>query len=200
VDEEQIFRLLFVAIYAVFFGVRIRYRVESARREPERRQKLKGWATKVLVVAILGYFASIILYLLDVPWVSWLRLGLPIWLRWLAAFGASSSVVLVAWAHRTLGRQYSAELAIQKGHVLVTTGPYARTRHPMYTGFNVFSLSLAVMSSNLLLLLFAVLVALPFPWIAVEEERMLLDTFGDEYREYMRRTGRFFPKILERPG
>jgi protein-S-isoprenylcysteine O-methyltransferase Ste14 len=70
----------------------------------------------------------------------------------------------------------------------------------MYTGFNVFSLSLAVMSSNLLLLLFAVLVALPFPWIAVEEERMLLDTFGDEYREYMRRTGRFFPKILERPG
>ena len=199
-DEEQLFRLLFVAIYAVFFGVRIRYRVESARREPERRQKSESWATKVLIVAIPGYFASIILYLLDVPWVSWLRLALPTWLRWLGAAGAVSSVVLVAWTHRTLGRQYSAEFAIQKDHVLVTTGPYARTRHPMYTGFNAFSLSLAVMSSNLLLLFFAFLVAVPFPWIAEEEERMLLDTFGDEYREYMRRTGRFFPKILERPG
>ena len=199
-DEEQLFRLLFVAIYAVFFGVRIRYRVESARREPERRQKSESWATKVLIVAILGYFASIILYLLDVPWVSWLRLALPTWLRWLGAAGAASSVVLVAWTHRTLGRQYSAEFAIQKDHVLVTTGPYARTRHPMYTGFNAFSLSLAVMSSNLLLLFFAFLVTVPFPWIAEEEERMLLDTFGDKYREYMRRTGRFFPKILERPG
>jgi len=194
VDDEQIFRILFVAIYAVFFGVRIRYRVESAMREPERRIKLWSWASRILVVAILGYLASIILYLLDVQWVSWARLALPPWLRWLGVAGAASSVVLVAWAHRTLGRQYSAELAIQKGHVLVTNGPYVRTRHPMYTGFNTFSLSMAVISSNLLLLLFAVLVALPFPWIA-EEELMLLETFGEEYREYMRRTGRFFPKI-----
>jgi protein-S-isoprenylcysteine O-methyltransferase Ste14 len=198
VDEELLFRLLFVAIYAVFFGVRIRYRVESARREPERRQKSESWATKLLIVAILGYFASIILYLLDVQWVSWLRLALPTWLRWLGAAGAASSVVLVAWTHRTLGRQYSAEFAIQKDHVLVTTGPYARTRHPMYTGFNALSLSMAMISSNLLLLLFAVLVALPFPWIAEEEERMLLETFGEEYREYMGRTGMFFPRMRQR--
>ena len=198
VDEEQLFRLLFVAIYAVFFGVRIRYRVESARREPERRQKSESWATKVLIVAILGYFASIILYLLDFQWVSWLRLALPPWLRWLGATVAASSVILVTCTHRTLGRQYSAEFAIQKDHVLVTTGPYTRTRHPMYTGFNVFSLSMAVVSSNLLLLLFAVLIAVPFPWLAREEERMLIETFGDEYREYMRRTGRFFPRMRQR--
>lgn len=194
-DEDLLFRLLFIAIYAVFFGVRIHYRVESARREPERRQKIEGWAFKILAIAILGYLVSIVLYMLDVSWVSWSRLVMPSWLRWLGAVGAASSVMLVAWTHRALGRQYSAELAIQKDHVLVTTGPYARTRNPMYTGFIMLSLSMAMMASNLLVLFFAVLVILPFPWIVREEERMLLETFGEEYREYMRRTGRFFPRI-----
>lgn len=196
-DEELLFRLLFIAIYAVFFGVRIRYRVESTRREPERRQKMESWAFKVLFIAILGYFASIVLYMLDAPWFYWSRLGAPTWMRWLGVVGAASAIVLVAWTHRTLGRQYSAELAIQKEHVLVTTGPYARTRHPMYTAFNMLSLSMALMTSNLLVLLFAILVVLPFPWIARIEEQMLLETFGDDYREYMKRTGRFFPRILK---
>jgi protein-S-isoprenylcysteine O-methyltransferase Ste14 len=196
-DEELLFRLLFIAIYAVFFGVRIRYRVESVRREPERRQGPESWASKVLIIAILGYFASIVLYMLDVPWFSWLRLAMPPWLRWLGAIVASSSVLLVAWTHRALGRQYSAEFAIQKDHVLVTTGPYARTRHPMYTALNMFSFSIAMTTSNLLVLLFAILVILPFPWIAREEEQVLLETFGEEYREYMMRTGRFFPRIRQ---
>ena len=197
-DEEALFRLLFIAIYAVFFGVRIRYRVESARREPERRQRVESWASKVLIIAILGYLASIVLYMLDVPWISWSRLTFPSWLRWLGAIGASSSVLLVAWTHRALDKQYSAEFAIQKDHVLVTTGPYAKTRHPMYTALNMFSFSMTMTTSNLLVLLFAILVILPFPWIAREEERVLLETFGEEYREYMRRTGRFFPRIRQR--
>jgi protein-S-isoprenylcysteine O-methyltransferase Ste14 len=197
-DEELFFRLLFIAIYAVFFVVRIRYRVGSSRREPERRQKAESWASKILIIAILGYIVSIVLYMLDVPWVSWTRLSMPPWLRWLGVIGAASSVLLVAWTHRALGRQYSAELAIQKDHVLVTTGPYARTRHPMYTALNMFSFSMAMMTSNLLVLLFAVLVIMPFPWIAKSEEQMLLETFGEDYREYMKRTGRFFPRILRK--
>lgn len=197
VDEEQIFRIIFVAIYTIFFIVRIRYRVESARREPEKRQKIGIWPYGALVIAILGYFASIVFYMLDAPLVSWSRLALPTWLRWLGVAGATFSTILTAWIHHALGRQYSAEFAIQKDHVLVTTGPYARTRHPMYTALNMFSLSMAVVTSNLLVLIFAVLTAVPFPWIVKEEERMLLETFGDEYREYMRRTGRFFPRMRD---
>lgn len=194
-DEELLFRYLFIAIYAAFFGVRIRYRIESTRREPEKRHQLYFMATKILIVAILGYIASIILYMLSSPWTTWSQIAIPSWLRWLGVIGATSSILLVAWIHRELGRQYSAELAIQKEHALVTTGPYARTRHPMYTTLNMFSLSMALTTSNLLVLLFAALVVAPFPWIARAEEEMLLETFGDDYREYMRRTGRFFPRI-----
>jgi len=181
-DEELLFRILFIAIYAAFFGVRIRYRVESVRREPEQRYQTYSVATKFLILAILGYFASIILYMLSNPWTAWSQIALPTWLRWLGVLGATSSILLVAWIHRELGRQYSAEFAIQKEHTLVTTGPYARTRHPMYTTLN------------------AILVIVPFPWIARAEEEMLLETFGEDYREYMRRTGRFFPRIRRRPS
>jgi protein-S-isoprenylcysteine O-methyltransferase Ste14 len=197
-DVEQLFRLLFVAIYAIFFSVRIRYRVESVKREPERRQKVGTWPSRILVIAILGYFASIVLYMLDLPWISWSKLSLPIWLRLLGAVGALFSTGVVAWIHHSLGRQYSAEFAIQKDHVLVTTGPYSRTRHPMYTVLNMFSLSMALMASNLILIFFAVLVAIPFPWIAIEEEQMMLEKFGEEYKAYMIRTGRFLPRIRHR--
>ena len=199
-DEELLFRILFIAIYAAFFGVRIRYRVESVRREPEQRYQTYSVATKFLILAILGYFASIILYMLSNPWMAWSQIALPTWLRWLGVLGATSSILLVAWIHRELGRQYSAEFAIQKEHTLVTTGPYARTRHPMYTTLNAFSVSMALMTSNLLILLFAILVIVPFPWIARAEEEMLLETFGEDYREYMRRTGRFFPRTRRGPS
>ena len=194
-DEDLLFRLLFIAIYAVFFGVRMRYRVESARRTPEERWQAKSKAFKMLIIAILGNITSFVLYILAIPWTSWSQIVMPSWLRWLGVIGAMFSLLLVAWIHRTLGRQYSAELAIQKDHALVTSGPYARTRHPMYTALNMFSFSLALMTSNILVLFFAILVIVPFPWIARMEEKMLLETFGEDYREYMRKTGRFFPRI-----
>ena len=193
-DEGVFFRLLFIAIYVVFFSIRIRYRVESARREPEKRQKIEIWPYGILIFAILGYFVCITLYLINSPWISWSRLALPLWIRLLGALGAIFSTIITARTHRELGKQYSAELAIQKDHILITTGPYSMTRHPMYSALNGFSLSLALMASNLLVIFFAVLVAVPFPWIAREEEQMLIKTFCEEYQVYMKRTGRFFPR------
>ena len=75
-DEDLLFRLLFIAIYTAFFGVRIRYRVESARREPEQRYKAHGMAIKILIIAILGYIASIVLYMLAPPWTSWSQMAM----------------------------------------------------------------------------------------------------------------------------
>jgi protein-S-isoprenylcysteine O-methyltransferase Ste14 len=59
----------------------------------------------------------------------------------------------------------------------------------------LFSLGLSLVTANLILILFAVLLILAFPfWVRIEEEKMI-ETFGDEYIEYMQRTGRFFPPI-----
>ncbi|MHA2360883.1 MAG: methyltransferase family protein, partial [Candidatus Thorarchaeota archaeon] len=54
---------------------------------------------------------------------------------------------------------------------------------------------MSLVTANMLVILFAVLLTVAFPWWIRVEEQMMIETFGDEYIEYMDRTGRFFPKL-----
>jgi protein-S-isoprenylcysteine O-methyltransferase Ste14 len=105
------------------------------------------------------------------------------------------AIPLLTWVHRELDRQYSAILEIKKNHKLITTGPYEKVRHPMYTVLAMFSVGMALVTANLLIILFGVLLMMGFPFWARIEEKKMIETFGDEYIEYMKRTGRFFPPI-----
>ncbi|MHA1882576.1 MAG: isoprenylcysteine carboxylmethyltransferase family protein, partial [Candidatus Thorarchaeota archaeon] len=189
------FRILFIAIFIVFAVVRIPYRIKSAGSKPETRVRNKKWVELLMSVGILGYFATLVLYLLFIPVPLIPQLILPSWIRWVGIALALITVPYLLWIHRTLGKQYAAELAIQSGHSVISIGPYHRVRHPMYTVFIVFSIALAFTTSDLLVLFFALLLSIPFPWVARQEEQMLIEQFGDEYIQYMERTGRFFPKL-----
>lgn len=197
-EEELLFRVLFVSVYALFAGVRIRYRGKNIGRKSAERNEGVGKAGIALALATLGYFASVALYLLFPDLIGWAHISLPAPVRWAGLGLALTGVLLTFVTHHTLGEMYSARHEIQKKHLLITEGIYSRVRHPMYTSLNLFSLAISLMSSNILLMVFALLVAVPFPWIARREERMLLDRFGNEYREYMKTTGRFFPRIRKR--
>jgi protein-S-isoprenylcysteine O-methyltransferase Ste14 len=67
----------------------------------------------------------------------------------------------------------------------------------MYTIFILFTLSTMLISANLLVTVFATIVIIVFLPVSKKEEQMLLDRFGDEYRDYMKRTGRFFPRLRQ---
>ncbi len=194
-EDSLLFRILFVAIYALFAGVRFYYRGKNIGRESEKQYEKMDKSFIVLSVAIIGYFILIPIYLLLPDLISWADLGLPSLLRWLGAGVALIAVGLTFLTHRTLGSQYSAKLEIQKDHTMISVGIYSRIRHPMYMSMNIFTLALSLMSSNLLIIIFSVLVALPFPWIARKEEALLIERFGDDYRMYMKRTGRFLPSL-----
>ncbi|MHA1638373.1 MAG: hypothetical protein ACTSUB_10210, partial [Candidatus Thorarchaeota archaeon] len=66
-DEETLFRILFIAIFIVFAVVRIPYRIKSAGSKPETRVRNKKWVELSMSVGILGYFATLVLYLLFIP-------------------------------------------------------------------------------------------------------------------------------------
>lgn len=117
-------------------------------------------------------------------------------------WAGSVIMVLSLWlffrSHADLGANWSQTLEIRVGHRLVTTGVYASVRHPMYSAILLFSLAQGLLLANWLagwsaLLSVAVMFALRIP----REEEMMRDAFGDEYRRYMSRTGRLFPRLAK---
>jgi protein-S-isoprenylcysteine O-methyltransferase Ste14 len=197
--DETFYRILFVALYGLFLSVRGYYRFVKPKREAsqvvEERKKFEK-AEIFMSVVILSYFGAVILYLLNLPWFAWTQIpAYPEFIRWVGVALTLSSVPLLWWIHKTLDRQYSACLQIKESHTLITEGPYSRVRHPMYTVLTMFSFGVSLLTANLLTIGFALLVIVPFPFVAKKEEQMMIETFGEEYGEYMKRTGRFFPRI-----
>ncbi|MFW9802686.1 MAG: methyltransferase [Candidatus Thorarchaeota archaeon] len=203
--DELIFRVLFVALYGLFLIPRGYYRFVKPRQEKEEPGETDrasvGRIQIALTLIILSGLISSILYILGLPWMDWFQiLQYPIWLRIAGAVLVLIMIPLLAWIHRELDRQYSAVLEIKSDHQLITTGPYEKVRHPMYTVLILFFFGLSLVSANLIVIVFAVLLMLAFPfWVRIEEEKMI-ETFGEEYIEYMKRTGRFFPPFKTEPA
>jgi protein-S-isoprenylcysteine O-methyltransferase len=103
--------------------------------------------------------------------------------------------IVVRWyAILSLGRFFTVNVAIASDHRLVESGPYRCVRHPSYTGALLAFLGLGLCLDNwgsLVALLAPVSVV--FWWRMRIEERALLETFGERYRDYMRRTRRLIP-------
>ncbi|ASY56685.1 farnesyl cysteine carboxyl-methyltransferase [Sinorhizobium sp. CCBAU 05631] len=98
--------------------------------------------------------------------------------------------------HKELGRNWSITLEIRDRHELISGGPYALVRHPMYTSFMLMGVGQAFLLANWVmgvagLVGFAILFILRVD----EEERMMLETFGPQYRAYMEKTKRIIPYL-----
>jgi protein-S-isoprenylcysteine O-methyltransferase Ste14 len=99
-------------------------------------------------------------------------------------------------SHADLGRNWSPSLQLREGHTLVTEGVYRSVRHPMYASMWLWGIAQTLLLQNWIagwagLVLFLPLYVLRVP----REEQMMLDQFGETYREYMDRTGRVVPRL-----
>ena len=107
-----------------------------------------------------------------------------------------AALVMFRTSHRALGRNWSQSLELRESHTLVTEGCYRFVRHPMYSAFWLLALSQVLLLPNWIagpagLVGFGIL----FFGRVGREEAMMLETFGESYREYMRRTARVIPGI-----
>lgn len=112
-----------------------------------------------------------------------------------AVFGIGGVLSLQAFRH--LGKYMVVQIAVSVDHRLVTSGPYARIRHPVYTGAMLASLGAGLLFLNLAFLVDFLLVAGLAGYRANLEERLLSSPqgFGLQYRAYVARTGRFLPRL-----
>ena len=118
------------------------------------------------------------------------------WAEALAVLGALVALAGAALAvagKLTLGRWFTGTFAVKPGHELITRGPYAIVRHPMYTGVLAMVIGCALSWRSAGTLVLAAALVLPLWLHTAIEEPMFEEHFGEAYREYRRRVPRLMP-------
>ncbi len=184
---------VFLAGFAVYVAIRHVYekRARGAEKVVNRFDRLEAG---LLAVVAAGTLILPLIYLCT-PWLAYADYRLP------AAVPRCGAAVMIAalWlfhrSHADLGRNWAVTLQLRRDHELVRSGVYRRVRHPMYAAILLFGVAQGMLLANWLagwsaLATFALLYILRTP----REERMLLDHFGEPYRDYMRASGRLLPR------
>jgi protein-S-isoprenylcysteine O-methyltransferase Ste14 len=109
---------------------------------------------------------------------------------------ALTGAAFASWAKGRLGRHFSPQLGVQADHELVTTGPYAVVRHPIYLGLVDFILGSAIYFNDVGLLAVGVLFIGFFTAQARAEDRIFARHFGGRWEEYRRTTPALFPRLF----
>jgi protein-S-isoprenylcysteine O-methyltransferase Ste14 len=197
------FRLMALANLALCVPIGLYFRIKSATRERLARRD-EGFFI-MIGLRLSGVIGLLVLaaYLIDPSSVSWLTLNLPSWLRWIGAgLGVTLVPALLFWTFSSLGANLTDTVVTRQTHTLITHGPYRWVRHPFYGLLFLWGLSLSLLTANWLLALLGLAAITMLAARTQTEEAKLIERFGDEYRVYARRTGKFFPRLTnsDRPA
>jgi protein-S-isoprenylcysteine O-methyltransferase Ste14 len=178
------------------FAFRVWRAGERIRADRAARQREGLWAHLVAYLFLLLLAALALHVVFQGGGLRSFAFPAPTWLRWIGVALGTGSVALFVWTHVVLGRFWSPYVQLRPGHRLITAGPYARVRHPMYLAIVGWMISLGLVAANWIPLACGALCALQFLLRTQGEETMMLQQFGDEYREYMKRSGRLLPRVV----
>lgn len=172
-----------------------RHRAEQAGGE-EVSLREEGLPTAVALRSTgLVLMLSVVAYLINPRWMRWSSLDLPVPLRWSGAGLGAVSLAVALWIFRTIGKNITSTVDTREEHKLVTGGPYRWVRHPLYTVGTSFFVSLSLLAANWFMGLASLVVLVMLLIRLPKEEEKLIERFGDEYRSYMKRTGRLLPRL-----
>ena len=192
---ESVWKIIFVLFWIAFSFIRSPHHIRRYKRT--KNITLKRVSKEKLLVFFV-FLGMIILPLTHIitRWLNYFGMNLLDWSRWIGAAFLTLSLILLWWVHETLGENWSPLLEIREEHTLITKGPYKYIRHPMYAFFWIWAVGQWLILSNWLVGITGLLPWALLYFVRVDaEERMMIKTFGEEYKNYMKITGRVFPRL-----
>lgn len=177
----------------VFAGYWI-FKAFSTKRTMEKRnwwpgQRIFFWLF-VIIVVILSYTGTLSKYT-----------GLPLYQKNLTVMVIADAlsligIIVMLWARKTLGSNWSGSVVFKEQHELVIDGPYAFVRHPIYSGVLMLSLGAVTFHGHSYGFIAFVFFTIGLWYKSDQEERLLTDHFPQDYPNYRKRVRRFVPFIL----
>ena len=195
--NENIFRILAALTLFTGMGISSYFRIKADRDTGEKISRKVDGSAMMTVIRIGGLilWLSPFVYLINPAWMAWSKIGLPDWVRWLGVAIGILCTFAIYWLFSSIGSGITPTSATRTEHKLVTTGPYRWVRHPLYTVGSSLFIAFGMMADNWFIAMLGVLAFMGMAIRTPKEEANLIEKFGDEYREYMQRTGRFLPKF-----
>lgn len=177
--------LCYVAYWwAVSRNVKVTDRIESS------------WSRLLRLVSIVCAVALLWLPRIPVPLFGVRFLPAGAMCFWIGAVVTASGLLFSVWARHHLGKNWSQAVTIKEDHELITSGPYALVRHPIYTGLLLAFVGSAVARGECRGLL-AVALVFSVLWFKLRlEEKLLRQQFGESYETYSRQVAALVPYIL----
>jgi protein-S-isoprenylcysteine O-methyltransferase Ste14 len=195
--NENIFRILAALVLFTAMGISSYFRRKADKVSGEKiSRKADGTAMMTMIkIGGLILWLTPLVYLLNPAWMAWAKVGLPEWVRWLGVGLGILCVLGIYWLFSSIGSGITPTSATRNQHQLVTSGPYRWVRHPLYTVGSSLFISFGMMADNWFIAALGILTFILMASRTPKEEANLIDKFGNDYREYMKRTGRYFPKF-----
>ncbi len=196
-ENELTFRIITIVLFILVAATGIYHRVRAARSGEKISRREEGIPIMILL-RLFGFSAwiGLLIYMVNPRWMAWSTLSIPSWLPWVGAGLGIIALPLMYWMFSSLGKNVTDTVAIRKEHSLVTHGPYRWVRHPMYSFSFLLFFGFGLLTANWFIGVTAILALALIVVRTPIEEAKLIEEFGDEYREYMKGTGRFLPRLI----
>lgn len=197
-ETENIFRILLPVLiigFALHRGYYVKFHSKPEDTTVKKREE--GILSKIAGLFGMAGFVSMIAYVINPDWLAFTQIPFPSWVRWTGVGIAILGFSLLQWAQVTLATSWSDTPRMMKEQSLITKGPYKFIRHPIYTAFILILGSPLLISSNWLIgLCWLGMTTLEVVSRISFEETLMIEFFGDQYRNYMKKTGRLLPKLI----
>jgi protein-S-isoprenylcysteine O-methyltransferase Ste14 len=193
---ENIYRITALFLLLTAISISITFRHRAAKTGEAINSDAEGRVILALrsIFGLLGWLSAF-LYLINPGWMAWAQIPLPAWLRWTGAAILAMCIPFIYWVFSSLGKNVTPTVVTRKAHSLVTHGPYHWVRHPLYTvGFLTFT-GFSILAANWFIFTMLALACVILMMRTPIEEQHLIHRFGDDYRQYMARTGRYLPRF-----
>ena len=189
-------RSALIVIGVIFLAVGMYHRIRAAQSGDRLDRTKEGWPI-LIGMRLAGFitFGSTAAWIWRPAWFAWAAFPISEWARWVGVLGFFLGIAWLIWMFLSLGTNLTDTVVTRRDAHFVDRGPYRYVRNPMYSGILVVGASLGLALGTWLV----PLAATSMFWMLARrtriEEFYLIAGFGDQYRSYMTRVGRFFPRF-----